>query len=339
MARQNRRYSASPYASMPSLFSDDELDAPPMVEEVSLDALRAAPVVKFMSFGSGSSGNCAFLTDGTTGLIIDAGVDPEHVERSLARHGYSMDCVRGILLTHDHGDHVRYVYKLAKAHNHLRVYCTPKAFNGIMRRHSIARRLKDYFQAIYKEFPFKIGGWEVTAFDVSHDGTDNAGFFLTNGPHRIAVATDLGCITPRVTYYMSQARNVIIESNYDAAMLATGPYPEFLKARIAADNGHLDNTVTAGFVGRLYAGSDLLQRVYLCHLSHDNNTPATAIGAVERELRALDPGIEIVRDDTVPPTPSATPRRRLLVDALPRFEASVLYTFRLPGSSPATSSR
>lgn len=338
MARQNRRYSASPYASLPSLFSDDELDAPPMVEEVDTDTLRRGPQVKFMSFGSGSSGNCAFLTDGVTGLIIDAGVDPDHVERSLARHGYSMDCVRGILLTHDHGDHVRYVYRLARAHNHLRVYCTPKAFNGIMRRHSIARRLKDYFQAIYKEFPFKIGDWEVTAFDVSHDGTDNAGFFLTNGPQRIAVATDLGCITQRVSYYMAQARNVIIEANYDAAMLASGPYPEFLKARIAADSGHLDNRVTGDFVAGLYAGGSLLQRVFLCHLSHDNNTPPTALGEVERALRAVDPQIEIVRDDTVPQGASDSGRRRLLLEALPRFDASVLYTFRLPesGASPST---
>lgn len=331
MARQTRRYSASPYASLPSLFSDDELDAPPMVEEVDAETLRRAPLVRFMSFGSGSSGNCAFLTDGSTGLIIDAGVDPDHVERSLARHGYSMDCVRGILLTHDHGDHVRYVYKLARAHQHLRVYCTPKAFNGIMRRHSIARRLKDYFQAIYKEFPFKIGDWEVTAFDVSHDGSDNAGFFLVNGPQRIAVATDLGCITPRVSYYMSQARNIVIEANYDAAMLAAGPYPEFLKARIAASSGHLDNVVTADFVAGLYGAGPLLQRVYLCHLSHDNNTPHTALEAVERALRGVDPQVEIVRDDTVPQLASERHRRRLLLDALPRFDASVLYTFRLPG--------
>lgn len=339
MPRQTRRYSASPYASLPSLFSDAELDAPPMMEEVSPEFLRDAPTVRFMSFGSGSSGNCAFLTDGTTGLIIDAGVDPDHVERSLGRHGFSMDSVRGILLTHDHGDHVRYVYRLAKAHSHLRVYCTPKAFNGIMRRHNIARRLKDYFQAIYKEFPFKIGNWEVTAFDVSHDGTDNAGFFITNGPHRIAVATDLGCITPRVSHYMSQARNIVIEANYDASMLAAGPYPEFLKARIAADNGHLDNTVTADFVAGLYAGSDLLQRVYLCHLSHDNNTPSTALEAVEQALRIADAQVEIVRDDTVPPLDADRHRRRILLDALPRFEASMLYTFRLPQPTPTTDAR
>ena len=329
MAKQIRRYSADAYRSMPSLFDDDgeQGGAYNTVEEISMAATRREPMVRFMSFGSGSSGNCAFLTDGTTGLLIDAGVDPDHVDRSLARNGYSMDSIKGILLTHDHGDHVRNVYKIVRFHKHIRLYCTPKAFGGIMRRHSMSRRLKDYYQAIYKEFPFKLGQWEITAFDVSHDGTDNAGFFLTNGNQRIAVATDLGCITDRVRHYMSQARNIIIEANYDADMLAHGPYPEFLKARIAAANGHLDNRVTAQFVTELATGSELLQRVFLCHLSHDNNTPKVALATIGGALKAALPRIDLVKDDPLPPTD--TTRRTLLLDALPRFEASTLYTFRI----------
>ncbi len=327
MAKQIRRYSADTYRTMPSLFDDSELSGTCTVEEIKPSATRREPMVRFMSFGSGSSGNCAFLTDGTTGLLIDAGVDTEHVEQSLARNGYSMDCVKGILLTHDHGDHVRNVYKIVRYNKHIRLYCTPKAFGGIMRRHSVSRRLKDYYQAIYKEFPFKIGNWEITAFEVSHDGTDNAGFFLSNGNQKIAIATDLGCITDRVRFYMEQARNIIIEANYDADMLARGPYPEFLKARIAAANGHLDNKVTAQFVSELATGSDLLQRVFLCHLSHDNNTPRVAIGAIENALTEAVPKIRIVRDDTLPPADVS--RRTMLVDALPRFEASMLYTFRI----------
>lgn len=327
MAKQIRRYSADAYRSMPSLFDDSELSGTSIMEEISPTVARRAPMIRFMSFGSGSSGNCAFLTDGTTGLLIDAGVDTDHVERSLARNGYSMDCVKGILLTHDHGDHVRNVYKIVRYHKHICLYCTPKAFGGIMRRHSVSRRLKDYFQAIYKEFPFKIGNWEITAFEVSHDGTDNAGFFMTNGDQRIAIATDLGCITDRVRYYMSQARNIIIEANYDADMLAHGPYPEFLKARIAAANGHLDNNVMAQFVAELATSSDQLQRVFLCHLSHDNNTPAVALKTIGNALETAVEHIKIVKDDTLPP---ADPSRRiLLLDALPRFEASMLYTFRI----------
>lgn len=331
MARQYKRYSHSPYhEAQPSLFSDDELDAP-IVDDIAPSSGKECAPLRLMSLGSGSSGNCTFVTDGTSGLLIDAGVDPDNVERVLMHHGYGMDHIRGILLTHDHGDHVRYVYRIASRNKHIRVYCTPKAFNGIMRRHSIARRLKDYFQAIYKEFPFSIGKWEITAFDVSHDGTDNAGFFLANGAHRLAVATDLGCITPRVEHYMRQASSIILESNYDASMLASGPYPEFLKARIAADSGHLDNRVTARFVRTLFEqeGSTLC-RVWLCHLSHDNNTPFTAVQCVENSLRESDPKVEIVRDDTLPQADRS--RRRVLVDALPRFDASPLYTIRLPRS-------
>lgn len=323
MARQTKRYSVSPY---PSLFSAEELDSNE-IEEVSPEAMRQSPAVRFMSMGSGSSGNCAFLTDGKTAIIIDAGVDPLKIKPMLERHGYSLKNVSGILLTHDHGDHVRYVYKLVSANPAMKVYCTPKTFNGIMRRHNIARRLKDYFQAIYKEFPFNIGKWEVTAFDVSHDGSDNVGFFLANGAHRMAVATDLGCITERVRHYMGLAQSIVIESNYDSLMLARGPYPEFLKARIAAERGHLDNEVSAGFIRELYESSTILRRVFLCHLSHDNNTPAMALASVESTLRAADPTIEIVRDDTLPQADKS--RRRILVDVLPRFEASLLHTFRL----------
>lgn len=327
MAKQIRRYSSDAYRTTPSLFDDSELDGTSVMEEIDTASLRREPMVRFMSFGSGSSGNCAFLTDGTTGLLIDAGVDAEHVERSLAHNGYSMDCIKGILLTHDHGDHVRNVYKIIRYHKHIRLYCTPKAFGGIMRRHSMSRRLKDYFQAIYKEFPFKIGNWEITAFEVSHDGTDNAGFYLINGNQRIAVATDLGCITDRVRYYMAQARNIVIEANYDADMLAHGSYPEFLKARIAAPNGHLDNRVTAAFVSELATAGDMLQRVFLCHLSHDNNTPAIALSTIGDALKDAVRGVQLVKDDTLPP---ADPKRRtILLDALPRFEASMLYTFRI----------
>ena len=327
MARQTRRYNISPY--QPSLFTDDELDAPTLR---ALDPEKVKPAVgtvKFMSFGSGSSGNCAFLTDGYTGLLIDAGVDPEHVERSLTHHGFSMDMVRGVLLTHDHSDHVRFVYKLVRGYKHIRVYCTPKAFNGIMRRHSISRRLKDYFEAVYKEHPFKIGAWDITLFDVSHDGTDNAGFFITNGPHTICIATDLGTVTDRVRFYMQHARNIVLESNYDLEMLRRGPYPEFLKSRIAADRGHLDNVDSARFVTELMAAHpSMLQRVFLCHLSHDNNTPQKALSCITDAVEAAFPGTVIIADDTTLYASDSDPRH-LMLNALPRFEASPLYTFYL----------
>ena len=285
----------------------------PAIDE--LPEFQASDRIFFMSFGSGSSGNCSYIGDRSGGFLIDAGVEVAKVVEGLRRNGISMDHVAGICRTHDHGDHMKYVYQIVRKYRHIPVYCTPKTFNGLLRRHSISRRIKDYHSPIYKEFPFKIGNFEVTAFDVSHDGTDNAGFFIAHGGGSIAVATDLGNITGRVDYYMRQAQFIVIEANYDAAMLRDGHYPEYLKARIAADNGHLDNMVTAGYLASIYNPG--IRAVFLCHLSHDNNTPETAMATMINSLRSVS---------VVPATsPVDIHPGSVYIAPLPRFKSSELY--------------
>ncbi|MDE7146414.1 MAG: MBL fold metallo-hydrolase [Duncaniella sp.] len=278
----------------------------------------------FMSFGSGSSGNCSYIGDRQSGFLIDAGVETRKVVDSLKANGVSMDAVKGICLTHDHGDHIRYVYNIVRSYRHIRIYCTPKAFNGILRRHSVSRRIKDYHVAVYKEFPFKIGNFEVTAFDVMHDGADNAGFFIRHGERTFAIATDLGCVSERVDYYMRQARYIVIEANYDAVMLRDGAYPEYLKARIANDNGHMDNAATAAYIARIYTPE--LRNIYLCHLSHDNNTPEKALTAVSDALRGV--GVTRIGNGIVSlaagDSEDEAPQVHLV--ALPRYDCSPLYT-------------
>ena len=121
---------------------------------------------------------------------------------------------------------------------------------------------------------------------------------------------------------MRQAQHIMIESNYDAEMLRTGPYPMYLKARIAAGTGHLDNTVTASFVASLASGP--LRDVILCHLSHDNNLPAIATQCVRTAL--LQAGVEAVGDASG----SLQARGcRVQLMALPRFDATPLMKLRL----------
>lgn len=279
--------------------------------------------IYFISFGSGSSGNCAYIGDSAGGFLLDAGVDPTQVWETLRHHGITAEQVRGVCLTHDHSDHVRYAYALVRKNQHIAIYCTPKVLNGMLRRHSISRRIKDYHRPVYKEFPFNIGKFEITAFEVSHDGTDNAGYFITHGEHTFAIATDLGCITDRVDHYMRRARYIMIESNYDAAMLANGPYPIHLRGRIAASNGHLDNKDTAAFLRDIYTPQ--LTHVFLCHLSKDNNTPETALEAVKEGLRAA--GATTVERPVVPGSDS--PCNTVLLTALPRYDSGPMYTLRM----------
>lgn len=287
--------------------------------------IEATPTIdqlKFISFGSGSSGNCAYVGDDTSGFLIDAGVAMENVVNELRRNGIDMRTIRGIVLTHDHSDHVRFAYTILRKYRHMRVYCTPKTLNGLLRRHAISNRIKDYHFPIYKEHPFQIDNFTLVAFETMHDGTDNAGFFISNGGHKLAVATDLGCISERVDYYMRQANYLMIEANYDATMLTNGSYPEYLKARIRSDIGHLDNCVTAEYLANIY--TEKLRFVFLCHLSRDNNTPQLARQTVENALKGS--GLSEIGDCSGSPYARVAPVQLL---ALPRFEATGLISLRL----------
>ena len=283
-------------------------------------ATQGVQTMRFISFGSGSSGNCSYVGTETQGVLIDAGIDGEKVFKALAANGITPDMVKGVILTHDHGDHVRYAYSIARHNKHIHIFCTPRVLNGIFRRHSISRRLKEVHVAIFKEIPFTLAGMQFTAFDVSHDGTDNAGFFVEYGSQRFAIATDLGCITDRARFYMTQADYLMIEANYDAAMLDGGKYPEYLKNRIRAANGHLDNKVTAEFVAS--ECDERLRYVFLCHLSNDNNTPEIARHEVCAALEAK--GRTTTDGEGLPDADSDS----VTVVALPRFETSRRYIMR-----------
>lgn len=274
----------------------------------------------FISFGSGSSGNCSYIGSGKGGILIDAGVKDTYVEETLTQHGISMRDVGGILLTHDHSDHVRYVYTLLRANKHMRLFCTNRVLTGILRRHSISKRIKEYHTPIFKEIPFRIFDFEITAFEVPHDGSDNMGFSVEFDGRHFVLATDLGAVTERARHYMSQANYLMIEANYDLQMLRTGRYPEYLKARIQTASGHLDNTDTAAFLKEIV--NPALEYIFLCHLSQDNNTPEKALAAVRAAL--TEAGVSIGDADG-----SAESRGRdVQLMALPRFEATRRFVFR-----------
>ena len=123
--------------------------------------------VCFMSLGSGSSGNCAFLGTRHSGILIDAGVNPKDVLPTLERNGVRPDKIVGIILTHDHQDHVRYIYAWLRLLRHAQVFCTMRLMNGMLRKHNVQRRVRDYQRPIYKETPFNVAGMQITAFETT----------------------------------------------------------------------------------------------------------------------------------------------------------------------------
>lgn len=277
-------------------------------------------IIKYLSLGSGSSGNSCYVGTRYEGFLIDAGVKADFTELTLRSNGIKMENVRGILLTHDHSDHVKYAYTLLRAHKHLRLYCTNRVLNGLLRRHGISKRIKDYHIPVFKEIPFKIAGMEVTAFDVPHDGTDNMGFSINYDNRNFVIATDLGTIPERARHYMSRANYLVIEANYDLQMLLNGPYPEYLKARIRTEHGHLDNQLTASFLEQIW--NPALKYIFLCHLSKDNNTPSKALKEVRESLEKrgvrIGKAMETIEDRQCD----------VQLMTLPRFEATRLFYLR-----------
>lgn len=339
-----RRRPSAPLQDLPSLFDNIDIDmtrndiagdiirqnqhtaqAPGnQTLEIDPEKLVRKSALRFMSFGSGSSGNCAYIGidrgPHSSGLLIDAGVDPKIVYDALRDNKIDIDSIAGILLTHDHGDHVKYAYTILRAHKKMVLYATMRTMNGLLRRHNISRRIKDYHKAIYKEFPFEAAGLTVTAFDTSHDGTDNAGFAIStpDGEHNFVAVTDTGYITERADYYIQRANYLMLESNYDLDMLRHGTYAEYLKARIISERGHLDNAAAADYIRTKY--HDGLSHIFLCHLSEDNNRPELAVETMRnalatRNLRIGDPANPLADVDVA-------------LAALPRFETSPLYILR-----------
>lgn len=294
-----------------------------MVSDIEVDGeeqKEAPEKLYYISFGSGSSGNSCYIGTDRGGIVVDAGIRADHIEAALKKHDLSIRNVKALLLTHDHADHVRYAYQLLRSNKHISMYCTPRVLNGMLRRHNLSKRIKDYHTPIFKEIPFKIGRLEITAFDVPHDGSDNMGFSITFGKHIFVLATDLGQVTERADYYMSRANYLVIEANYDRDMLRLGRYPEYLKARVASCSGHMDNRDTADFLRRIIRPE--LKYVFLCHLSQDNNTPAKALkevrDALEEAGKRVGNAMEVATDH----------RADIQLMALPRFEASRLFIFR-----------
>lgn len=276
--------------------------------------------IYYCSFGSGSSGNSCYVGNSEGGIIVDAGLRAEDIERGLASNGISMRHVKALLLTHDHSDHVKYAYALLRNNRHIKLFCTNRVLNGMLRKHSISRRIKEYHIPIFKEIPFKILGFEITAFEVPHDGSDNMGFSIEYDNRRFVIATDLGDVTERAAYYISRANYLMIEANYDLNMLRFGKYPEYLKARIMGCNGHLDNRQTAAFLCNII--NPELSHIFLCHLSRDNNTPQIALRTVRDALEAK--GIKVGDASESMEDRNAD----VQLAALPRFDMTRWFVFR-----------
>lgn len=240
--------------------------------------------IKFLSLASGSSGNCYYLTDGETSILIDGGLGIRTVKKVFKEYTLSLDEVKAVFVTHDHADHIKAVGHLSNKHN-LPIYSTPEVHEGIRKSYCMTEKLtEEHKRFIRKGETIKVGNIEVTCFEVPHDSTDNVGYQINICGKYFTFITDVGRITPTITQYVRNTDYLVMEANYDMTMLSNGPYPTHLKERIASGTGHLCNKELASFIAENF--TQRLKKLWLCHLSKDNNHPELALKTVEAALKA-----------------------------------------------------
>jgi phosphoribosyl 1,2-cyclic phosphodiesterase len=235
-------------------------------------AFAEARRLRFASLGSGSRGNALVVEAGNTRVLLDCGFSFSETVNRLARKGLSPEDIDAIVVTHEHDDHVAGVMQFARRMK-VPVYLTSGTMAAIAGERDDVR-----YECFDPHTPFTIGALSVEPYPVPHDAREPAQYVFGDGARKLGVLTDVGMITPHIRTMLNGCAGLVLETNHDAALLSTGPYPPSLKSRIGSRDGHLENTLA----GRLLAQLDrsCLQHVVAAHLSQTNNTPALARAAL-----------------------------------------------------------
>ena len=249
-------------------------------------------MLRFISFGSGSSGNCYFLYTEHEGILIDTGVGIRTLKKEFRDYGLTLSQIHYVLITHDHADHIKCVGSLSHDF-HLPVYATATVHKGIQRSYYVQRKLEPYLRhEVEPGKSFTLGEFCVTPFTVPHDARGNVGYMIENEGVVFCLMTDVGCVTDDMKQYISRAHYLVIEANHDIEMLQQGPYPDYLKVRILSTMGHLSNAACGEAIAQ--NRQEHLRHVWLCHLSEENNHPELARKTVESILN--NSGINVGSD-------------------------------------------
>jgi len=246
------------------------------------------------ALASGSKGNSIFIDGPEGSLLVDAGLSAREIMRRLAVIGAIPERLSGILVTHDHSDHLRGIRVLAK-----RLGLTVYGTSDTLRASALAENTR--VSIIRSGEGFTAAGFSIKPFSLPHDARDPVGYLLERDGVKIGIATDLGCATALVRRRLGGCDMLVLESNYDETMLLEGPYPWFLKQRIRSRNGHLSNEASSRILGELLHPG--LQRVILAHLSEVNNCPEVALAEAAGAVGSRGNGLDLTAACMADPTP------------------------------------
>lgn len=228
---------------------------------------------------SGSTGNCVYVKDGSTEILIDAGKSAGAIEKALCSIGTGLKNISAILLTHEHSDHTGGLEIISKKH-HIPLHITAPSYYKVAYQGSFASSCAQCHDVRYE---IKVGTLSIKSFEIPHDSLQNVGYVITSDSgETLGLATDMGHVTDEIKAALCGCKTAIIESNHDKFMLVGGHYPEFLKHRILSERGHLANEDSADLA--LYLAQNGTSSITLAHLSRENNTPSLAFDVTREAL-------------------------------------------------------
>jgi len=245
--------------------------------------------MRFASLGSGSDGNGLVVEAGSTRVLVDCGFGLADSVARLARLGLQVSDLAGIVVTHEHSDHIGGVGRLARKHK-LPVWLTAGTLAMAQDLDGVAVQVIDSHAA------FALDDMAIQPFPVPHDAREPVQFVFGDGNRRIGVLTDVGCSTPHIEAMLSGVDALVLECNHDASMLENGPYPTSLKRRVGGRFGHLENQQSAALLDKIK--HDKLQCVMAAHVSQKNNTSALAQRALAQVLNCASEDVRVACQST-----------------------------------------
>ncbi|WIF95819.1 MBL fold metallo-hydrolase [Caminicella sporogenes] len=250
----------------------------------------------FCSLASGSSGNCQFIGSKDTKLLIDAGLTGKYIINALQNIGIEGKDIDGLLVTHEHIDHIKSVGILMRKFD-IPLYIKEKTWEVI--KNKIGKIDGKDIKILKDNEPFYIGDIKIKPYSISHDAVDPIGFSFIGYNSKISITTDLGYVSDEIVEEIKDSDLLVIEANHDVETLKMGKYPWFLKKRILSEEGHLSNEAAGKIVTQVVEKGNV-SYVVLAHLSKENNFPELAYETVKNivEERKIKVGRDIFLDLT-----------------------------------------
>lgn len=233
----------------------------------------------FCNLYSGSSGNSSLIKTENTKILIDAGVSSKKIETALSNLNIDPSSLDGILITHEHTDHVQGLGTFVKKFN-VPVYVNSKTLDAMPKQKD--KMPTDNIKNFNINEKFEIGDLKIDSFSIPHDAVNPCGFNIYKGNQKISIATDIGHMTKDVIKHLEDSIFILLESNYDPEVLRYSRYPYLLKTRIAGPDGHLPNEVAGQTIAHLLQSG--LKQATLGHLSKESNFPELAYKTVVDEI-------------------------------------------------------